>query len=195
PGVGSERKAICIRTSDFYFIGPDNGVLWPAADANGIKEIRELNNPGFFLDSISHTFHGRDIFAPVAARLSGKGTDFSRLGPVMGACHTIGFPEPKKEMDYIELAVLYKDRFGNLTLNLRHDPFQQAVREGPWQMVLNGHPIEHLHLSYSRAEPGQLFLIPASSGFMEVSVKNADVAEYLGAEVGDRAKLYLKRGG
>ncbi|MCG8640151.1 MAG: SAM-dependent chlorinase/fluorinase, partial [Desulfobacterales bacterium] len=47
PGVGSERKAICIRTSDFYFIGPDNGVLWPAADANGIKEIRELNNPGF----------------------------------------------------------------------------------------------------------------------------------------------------
>lgn len=195
PGVGSERKAICIRTSDFYFIGPDNGVLWPAADANGIKEIRELNNPGYFLDSISHTFHGRDIFAPAAAHLSARGADISRLGPVMDACHTIGFPEPKEEVDLMELTVLYKDRFGNLTLNLRHGPFQQAVREGSWQMVLNGHPIEHLHLSYSRAEPDQLFLIPASSGFMEVSVKNADAAEYLGAQVGDRAKLYLKRGG
>ncbi len=118
PGVGSKRKGICIQTSDYTFVGPDNGILWEAAKGNKIKQIIHLDQDRYFLQPFSATFHGRDVFAPVCAHISKGLEDPTRLGSVMGKCKQLDFPRVQKKGASMELRVLGVDRFGNFTLNL-----------------------------------------------------------------------------
>ena len=189
PGVGTARRPIALKTRDFYFVGPDNGLLWPAAHANGIEACRSLDNPDFFLPSVSKTFHGRDIFAPVSARLW-LGTPFEEFGGQVDTPVSLEFPVPEYKDDALVLTVMDKDRFGNLTLNLSLDTFQPFLGMA-FSLDFKGTSIHSFHETYGQADDAHPFILAGSSGFIEVAVKNGNAARDLRADVMDQ--FLLKR--
>ena len=192
PGVGSGRKGICIETEDYYFVGPDNGVLWKAANRNRIKRIIHLSNTKYFLFPVSGTFHGRDIFAPVAAYISNGMNDISVFGKSMESCIEFEFPGVKENKDSLELCIIHIDRFGNLILNLEHQDFIRFVRDKEFCLTLNGEKISKVLKNYAAAKDKELFLIASSSSHMEISLKNSNAAHALQAK--RFGKGILKRG-
>ncbi len=158
PGVGSERRAIAMEAEGHFFVGPDNGVfsLVPAG------EVRELTTA----DAESRTFHGRDVFAPAAARLA-KGAKLSDLGGII--------LDPAR-LIFAEATVLHIDRFGNVITSLRPAP-GIAVRVG--QETIRRHA-----RTYSEVPAGELFLIEGSSGYLEIALNQGSAGERLGAGVG-----------
>jgi hypothetical protein len=189
PGVGSDRKAVCIQTERYIFVGPDNGVLWPAAVSDRIRKIIHLNNPDYFLDQVSNTFHGRDVFAPVCAHLSTGRIDMELLGPAVQDCVRLEIPQVTKQGDDYELTILHIDRFGNIALNLTGEQFKSIAGESGFCLTLNNQQVTHRFDTYSKAEPDQLFFICASSGGMEVSIQNKSAARHLGVNIMDKALL------
>jgi S-adenosyl-L-methionine hydrolase (adenosine-forming) len=119
PGVGGVRAAIAVQTADFLFVGPDNGVLSLALAREKIKSVRRLENTNYFLPPVSHTFHGRDIFAPVAAHLS-RGALIHKLGPAQKDFIRLSWPQPRTQRDCIEGEVVFIDRFGNAITNIEN---------------------------------------------------------------------------
>src|SRR5262245_13868168 len=121
PGVGSGRRSLAMRSGDGrFFVGPDNGLLVPAAEKlGGIESAREITNPKYVLDHVSATFHGRDVFSPVAAYLV-DGVGLEDLGPALEPASLVRLEVPKPEVTHrrIRASVLYIDRFGNMQLNL-----------------------------------------------------------------------------
>lgn len=191
PGVGSDRKGICIETRDYYFVGPDNGVLWKAANCNKIKRIIHLTETGYFLNPISNTFHGRDIFAPVAAHISKGMNDISMLGNPMERCIEFEFPGIRKSKDSLEMCIIHIDRFGNLILNLEHKDFIRFIQNRQFCLTLHDRKINKVLHNYAEALDNELFLIVSSSSYMEISMKNSNAAHVLHVACLD--KVILKR--
>ncbi len=189
PGVGTARRPLGIKTRDFYFVGPDNGLLWPAAAANGIESCVCLENSEYFLRHVSHTFHGRDIFAPISARLS-LGIRLEILGSEVSTPVSLEFPEPEPQGDALVLTVMDQDRFGNLTLNLSLEAFK-GFSGMSFYLGFKGRAVRTFHQTYGQADDSRPFVLPGSSGFIEVAVKNGSAARDLGADVMDR--FLLKR--
>ncbi len=189
PEVGSDRKALCIKTRHYYFIGPDNGVLWETARADGIETMVELNNSEFFLDRLSATFHGRDVFSPVAAHLWQDMDNFSRLGPETDKCKLVNLPLPEKKGNSIELTILYIDRFGNLTLNITHESFQKIAGQRLFSLYTETGLINRVFKAYALADDETPFLVAGSSGYMEVAVKDGNAAGKLGISLLDKVVL------
>ena len=128
PGVGGSRRALALRDADGrFFVGPDNGLLVPAAERAGIAAAHELANPDYALPSISRTFHGRDLFAPAAAHLA-RGVPLEELGPPLGldALVRLDLPEPEVGQSRIAATILYVDNFGNIALNLTREHVDQV---------------------------------------------------------------------
>ncbi|MCK4767778.1 MAG: SAM-dependent chlorinase/fluorinase [Desulfobacula sp.] len=191
PGVGSARKGICIETRDYYFVGPDNGVLWKAAKENKIKRIVHLTNKAYFLDSVSTTFHGRDIFAPVAAHISKGIEDISCLGESLKKCVEYQFPRIERKAFSLVLTVIHIDRFGNITLNLEEKGYRQFIKNKWFVLTINDIQIKKVFSSYSQARDGELFLIGSSSSYMEIALKNSNAAKMLDAKCMDKAVLKI----
>ncbi len=189
PGVGTARRPIILKTRDFYFVGPDNGLLWPAAKANGIESCICLDNPDYFLPQVSTTFHGRDIFAPVAAKLC-TGTLLGDFGSCLDRPVSLDLPRPEPRGEALALTVLDRDRFGNLTLNLTSDDFQGFL-EAIFCLTFKDRQITLFHQTYGEADENSPFILFGSSGFIEVAVKNGSAAHHLGADVMD--KFLLRR--
>src|SRR5207248_5988372 len=128
PGVGSTRRALALRDGEGRIhVGPDNGLLLPAVDKLGdIAEAHELTNPEYALESVSRTFHGRDLFSPAAAHLA-LGVPLAELGPPVDpdALARLDIPEPELSAGRMVATVLYVDRFGNVQLNLRGAHLEQ----------------------------------------------------------------------
>src|SRR6266478_233225 len=124
PGVGSSRRAITVQTTDYIFVGPDNGVLSWALAKQEIKAVHELENVDYFLPDVSATFHGRDVFAPVAAHLS-RGVPVRKLGPRLKDFVRLPWPEVARRPGAITGEVIFIDRFGNAITNIP----TAAVRE------------------------------------------------------------------
>lgn len=191
PGVGSDRKGICIQTRDYFFVGPDNGVIWKAAKNNTIKSIVHLTNKAYFLESISNTFHGRDIFAPVAAHISKGIEDISILGKPLEKCIEYDLPQVKRNALSLELTVIHIDGFGNVTLNLEGKEFEQVVQHRQFCLTINGVQVKKVYSSYSQARDKEFFLINGSSSYMEISLKNSNAAKMLDTSCLSRAVLEL----
>src|SRR5262249_57812526 len=118
-GAGAAGRGRAARGTGGSSLGPDTGLLAPAADRAGIESAHELANPAYALEPVSRTFHGRDVFAPAAAHLA-LGVDPAELGPAFDPAELIRFdvPEPEIGQSRIRATVLYVDRFGNVQLNL-----------------------------------------------------------------------------
>lgn len=193
PGVGSDRKPILIKTRNYFFIGPDNGVLWMAAKKNGIQSIIHLTQQEYFLDSISSTFHGRDIFAPVCAWISKGVKNLDRLGPPLDNCITYEMPKIETFNEQMALTVIHIDRFGNVTLNITEDQFESFTRNKAFVLSYHDKRITRKKLSYSEGRMDELFLVVSSSSFMEICIKNDSAANTLNARCLDKLLLSCQK--
>ena len=192
PGVGSKRIAIAIRTERYTYIGPDNGVLsWGAAQRKQtIKSIHAITNDAYFLHPVSQTFHGRDIFAPVAAHLT-QGVSPRSLGPTLREFVRLPWPEPKRSRGGIEGEIIYIDRFGNAITNVEAESLKQ-FGAGCIEMFARGKRLCQVAQFYQAVPKNQPVAVPGSRGFLEIAVNGGSAERRLSLRIGDRV---LARGG
>jgi hypothetical protein len=189
PGVGGARRALALKDADGrLFVGPDNGLLLPAAERSGVAEARELANPAYALESISRTFHGRDLFAPAAAHLA-NGVPLSELGPPVDpdALVRLDLPVPSFREDRIAATMLYVDSFGNIALNLTRDDVETAgVSPGSRiELLLSGEGYYAVMArTFADARPGDVILYEDSYGNMSVAINRGSAAAMLHAAPG-----------
>jgi S-adenosylmethionine hydrolase len=179
PGVGSDRRALCVETDRALLVGPDNGLLSLAAPPAAIRRIVELTEERFFLSPRSRTFHGRDVFAPVAAALA-TGTDPGALGRRRDDLVRLALPEPSRHGDVLRGEVVYVDRFGNLVTNVPPDAFPSAVAS----ITIAGARVAGVSPTYSAVAPGTPVAVVNSWNLLEIAVRDGSAHERLGAGVG-----------
>jgi S-adenosylmethionine hydrolase len=196
PGVGGSRRALVLRDeSGRLYVGPDNGLLVPAAENNGIESAHELANSAYALDSVSRTFHGRDLFAPAAAHLA-LGVEPAELGPplALDALVRLDIPRPEIAGGVVLAAVLYVDRFGNMQLNLtREDLESVGVAPGTrFELEVNG---ERYYATAARtftdARPGEIVLYEDSYRNIAIAINRGSAAEMFSAQAGQSLILHL----
>jgi S-adenosylmethionine hydrolase len=198
PGVGSSRRALALRDRDGrLFVGPDNGLLIPAADTAGIAAAHELANPEYALETISRTFHGRDLFAPAAAHLS-LGVSIDALGPPLDpeALVRLDLPQPELGPDKIAATVLYVDSFGNMALNLTREHIAEAgiVPGTQVELELGGERFYAVAArTFADARAGDIMLYEDSYRNMSVAISNGNAAEMLRARAGQSLRINVGR--
>jgi len=194
PGVGSERRGIVAACDEAILVGPDNGLLIPAAKRLGLKQVREIANKDLCRSEISQTFQGRDIFGPVAAHLS-AGTSLAEVGPQIGDWVDLTFGKWRESQDEIEGEVIYADRFGNLITNIPGDVVLTRGRFGESLNTRIGDKrlIAKFVGSYGFGREGRPLLTISSSGFLEISVRDGSAMEEFGAAAETPVSIRLAR--
>jgi S-adenosylmethionine hydrolase len=198
PGVGGQRRPLALRDADGRFhVGPDNGLLIPAADRfGGVVEAHELANPAYALESVSRTFHGRDLFSPAAAHLA-LGVPLSELGPPIDARELVRLelPEPEVGHSRIRATVLGVDRFGNVALNLTREHLEQASIVPGMRVELSAgrdHYYAVAARTFDDGKPGDLILFEDSSRNVAVAVSRGSAAAVLGVDEGSEILLQVE---
>ncbi|SPE50039.1 conserved hypothetical protein [Verrucomicrobia bacterium] len=191
PGVGSSRLAIAVETADYLFVGPDNGVLSFALAREKIKAVRRLENKKCFLQPVSSTFHGRDVFAPVAARLC-CGLAIQKLGPVHRDLVRLSWPEPSVGKAELRGTIVYVDRFGNLITNLREDLLRNLAASSMRIRAGRASAIS-MATHYAAVPKGRPAALIGSSGLLEIAVNGDSAARKLKLTVGDPIQVRLSR--
>jgi len=196
PGVGSSRRAIVIKSRRYIFVGPDNGLLTLAAEDDGVEEVREIVNENLFRKPVSRSFHGRDIFAPVAAALA-CGTPLSEVGPqldistIVRSPIRVGFEEISEEC--IRLFVIYVDRFGNLILSDRFERIVDRLGVSIGEKILVKTETLERYATvaevFSKASVGELVLYRNSFDMAELAVNQGSARRIMGLGVGDPVVL------
>jgi S-adenosylmethionine hydrolase len=188
PGVGGARRAIAVETADYLFVGPDNGVLSFALAREKIRSVRRIENEKLLLRPLSRTFHGRDVFAPVAAYLS-RGLSFQKLGSILKDFVRLPWPEPKRTRDGIEGQIVYLDRFGNAITNIPNSKLRLRNDEAVFAGRKRLGPVKAF---YQAVPGGRAVAVPGSSGLLEIAVNGGSAAKRFGFEIGDRVRLRHK---
>ncbi|RQW80937.1 MAG: hypothetical protein EHM14_02925 [Methanothrix sp.] len=176
PGVGTDRLGLAVESGGQFFVGPDNGLLLPAARSLGQPVAYKIACK--FEESMSNTFHGRDIFAPVAALLA-AGQNPSSLGPRV-LPKALSFGDTKKTDDGIEASIIYVDRFGNLILNMQKLP--------GFDVSLKGVKLKRVR-TYGEGRRIEPLITIGSHGFAEIAVNQGNAAEAFRLKAGDRVEL------
>jgi S-adenosylmethionine hydrolase len=187
PGVGSERRAILAVSGEQYFIAPDNGLLSFIYAAEENIKVFELNRERFFQKEVSRTFHGRDIFAPVAAWLS-RGVLPEELGDEIAdfVRFEIGRPQKAGE-NTLRGEILHVDRFGNCITN-----FDKQLLPESFHLEIKGHKVAKLQNFYAEADDrDKLFMLFGSAGLLEISAFRDSAAEIMNVEAGERVLAHL----
>jgi S-adenosylmethionine hydrolase len=189
PGVGTARRPILVEAGGQYFIGPDNGVLSMVYLREKCK-VRLISNEKYFHHPVSRTFHGRDVFAPVAAHLA-AGTPPARFGKLVEDYLKPEFEKPHRAGKRTWIARILKiDRFGNIITNIHIDEFGDLAARN-FSLSLGPQTIEVLAQNYAQCAPGELFLILGSSGYYEVSLSQGSAANYVKCEPGAAIELMV----
>jgi S-adenosylmethionine hydrolase len=196
PGVGSARRPI-IATSEMHnFVAPDNGVLSLMYAREQRLSVRHITSEHYFVQPVSNTFHGRDIFAPVAAYLA-KGVDQEKFGEEVTDYVRFNAPKPKAvDATSMRGVVLRVDRFGNLITNFTPQDapalFQADVP--PFKMVVGKREVTSMRTNYAEGAPGELFAIVGSMGFIEIAANRGSASQTAGAVKGSEVLLALGNG-
>jgi S-adenosylmethionine hydrolase len=189
PGVGTLRRPILVEAAGQLFVGPDNGVFAFILSA-GKHKVRAVSNAKYFLAAVSQTFHGRDIFAPVAAHLA-SGIPPARMGKPVEDYLRPGSLKPERTARRGWTgSVLKVDRFGNLITNFLASEFPRAL-EGPFEMTVGLRTVNRLAANYQQFALGEVFAIVGSSGYLEVSAGQAPAAKILGVAAGAPVELRI----
>jgi S-adenosylmethionine hydrolase len=199
PGVGGARRPIALRTPAGFFVGPDNGVFSYVMACEPVAASVELVDPRYRLPRVSHTFHGRDVFAPAAAHLA-AGVPIVDLGSSVAA--PVVFPLPRLEIapDSITGEVLHVDRFGNavtsigrlswhgevLALESVFAEAQVQFSAAEATVTVAGREVAGVRRTYAESAPGETLALVGSSGHLEVAVREGSVAAKLGVRLGDQ---------
>ena len=198
PGVGTARAPIAIETrAGARFVGPDNGLLWLAANNAGIKRIVKLTSPRYRLNNVSNTFHGRDIFAPAAAYLW-RGTSISALGPTTAPDSSVrlGLPLPSESKLRLRGEVIYVDVFGNLVSNIDRttvEMFRSRFRHQSLSVRIDGGAAMRILDAYGDAPRGAPLALFGSAGLLEVAVRDGNAATHFAAGPGTSLSLVVSR--
>jgi len=189
PGVGTDRRPILVRAGNYFFIGPDNGIFsFILASGDGIAAYA-ITEPAYWLPDASRTFHGRDIFAPVAAHLAG-GVSPPRFGPPVHDYIIRALPEPKTlGSGQAAGEVIHIDHFGNLITNIPRSLVHRIAENGSLQAEIRGVLMTGMLPAYGCADEDELFCLIGSSGLLEIALKNGSAQQLLAACRGDRVTI------
>ena len=189
PGVGSARRPILAEAGGHVFVAPDNGVLSMVLDAVPQHTIREISASEYFRQPVSQTFHGRDIFAPVAAHLA-AGVPLEKFGDTIGDAVRSSFGKPVQTAENSWTGMVLKiDWFGNIITNFHAEQFAW-VAERPFELRAGSGVVSSYSRSYAEAQTNEPFVIKGSGGYLEISANEADAAKILAVASG--APLQLK---
>ncbi len=191
PGVGTQRRPIGLKIGEQQFIVPDNGLITPIleeGERSGKRiEMVHLNNPKYWLENVSHTFHGRDIFAPTGAHLA-AGVPIENLGDPIEDPVRIDFSHPIKRDYGWEAHITIIDVFGNLTTDL---PAEAVLGADDVKIRLGDHSIDGLVYSYGHRPQGELVALVDSENFIEIGAVNGSAAQVTGAKIGNKVEVIL----
>lgn len=211
PGVGSSRKPIAVETHNGIFVGPDNGLFSYVLKQTEIRQIVALQNPQYMLSEISATFHGRDIFSPMAAHLA-KGVPLEQLGPNLNKIEWLDEPYLQIQAHEIEGEVVSIDHFGNISTSIGRllwgqddllylDPLfgdkqatknMSGMRPEGCVIKVGSHEIETMGLTYATVNRGEVLALINSAGYLEIAVNQGNAGEQLQIGVGDKVKLLIR---
>lgn len=189
PGVGTARRGLAARIGGRYFVAPDNGILTRVLDAGAAVEAVEITARRLMRDVASATFHGRDVFAPVAAHLA-IGVRLSELGGRVDDLVRLELPHPEKTPTGARGSVVHVDRFGNLITDI-----PASWVPGSACVVVAGRRVGPMRRTYGDVRAGELVALIGSAGFLEISVRNGSAAAVLGVGPGARVELQVTAGG
>ena len=192
PGVGTEREAIILKTRNYYFVGPNNGLFSLVAKKDGLEEIRELRNRKYALQDVSYTFHGRDLFSPAAAYLS-LGTPLEEFGPYLPESKfvEISISEPEICGEEYQGEVLAIDSFGNVITNIPGDIFTSREKIGAAFLLRIGNNVYVLKFrrAYGEADEREGLILVGSHNFVEFAVNRGSARDRFCLKVGEKFKL------
>lgn len=198
PGVGTSRRPMAARIGGSYFVGPDNGILtlWlERAQREGLgREFVHLDRPEFWLPAVSHVFHGRDIFSPVAAHLA-RARELGELGSSISDPVLIAFPKPERTANGWSGEAVHIDHFGNIASNIRQEHLGEALRRKDKIVVrVKDTSINGMVDTFGERPAGELVALLGSTGNLVISVVNGDAAGRLGMDIGDPVQVIIRNG-
>ena len=189
PGVGSDRRALIMSTAGHLFVGPDNGVFSLIHDSETVERVISITADRYFRKPVSPTFHGRDIFGPVAAWIS-RGVELGRFGEEISDCSRLTLPGWKRETDrVIRASVLHVDKFGNLITSISAADLQMGAIS---KVEVGGREISRMVHGYFEETGGEPFTLVGSAGFYEIGVFGSSAAELLRVQRGAEILVYLR---
>lgn len=192
PGVGSSRRIIAGRYHDRIVLAPDNGLITLVHRDAELQEMRVVENRRLFASTLSSTFHGRDIFAPVAGHLS-RGVSMAEVGPPADRLEILDWPKPVIRPDgSIQGRIVLVDTFGNLISNISERDIAtiRTPRHGAPQVAVESHAVGALRNTYSDVTPGEVLALIGSSGLLEVAVNTGSAATRLSLGVGATVQVH-----
>ncbi len=193
PGVGTARRPILVSSERHHFVAPDNGVLSLVYAREERLHVRHVTAEHYSLQPVSNTFHGRDIFAPIAAYLA-KGVDSEKFGEEITDFTRFNAPKPKPAEKGIKGIVLKVDRFGNLITNITPQdvPMLMQLDPLPFKIVVGKKEISNIRTLYAEGEPGEVFGILGSMGYLEIAANRASAAQLTGVGKGAEVNILLQ---
>jgi len=194
PGVGGARRPIIASSEEQSFVAPDNGVLSLMYAREERLNVRHITSEHYFLQPISNTFHGRDIFAPVAAYLA-KGVEHEKFGEEITDFVRFNAPRPKPtDANTVRGVVLRVDRFGNLITNFTAQDAPALFQQTPpaFKIVVGKREISVMRSNYAEGAPGEVFGILGSMGYLEIVANRGSAAQLVGSGKGTEVQLILE---
>lgn len=187
PGVGTARRPVAASVAGQTVVCPDNGLLTLLAREHGLDEVRAIENPDYFLETVSATFHGRDVFAPAAAHLA-AGKPFEGIGPVVTDPVRLPLSEPRvDEYGTLRGEVVHIDRFGNAVTNL---PRRMVESADPIRVELPGGKTVPLLRTYGEAAAGSALALFGSGGYLEIAINGGSAASEMGIGPGAEIRVF-----
>jgi len=184
PGVGTARRPLLVSADNQYFIAPDNGVLSMIYDRDPNAVVRHVTASHNFLEPVSPTFHGRDIFAPIAAYLS-KAWLTESFGDEITDFTRFALPRPKPAGDSLKAVVLRVDAFGNLMTNLRAEDLPEStVATGKIKLQVAGKSVERFVATFGEGGAGETVALIGSTGYVEIAINKGNASRTLSATRG-----------
>jgi S-adenosyl-L-methionine hydrolase (adenosine-forming) len=190
PGVGTRRRPVILQKGGHFFVGPDNGVFTFVLASAGKTEGYEITRRKYFLSPVSETFHGRDIFAPVAGHLS-LGQNPQRFGPRADGFVRAEWPGPRLKGGKLLGQILFSDSFGNLITNIAREEYGSLRAGRPLLIKGKGWRIDRIHRTYGQGKPGDPMALFGSSGLLEIAIYGGSAKKDLGLKPGDRLVVTL----
>jgi S-adenosylmethionine hydrolase len=194
PGVGSMRKPIIVKAKNMWFVGPDNGLLAPAVERLGLEIAWEITNYKLLPSKVSDVFDGRDVFGPTGALLS-KGVSPDEIGTRIDEIIRLPYYQPQIDGEVIHGNVIHIDGFGNAVTNITYETLTNIGVSSDTSFKLMMDDIDYTVpyvRRFSAVKEGELLLLVAGGGYLEVSVNQGNAAEYLGLSKGAKISIQAR---
>lgn len=192
PGVGGKRRPVLVFTENYFFVGPDNGLLWHAAKEEKSVEVIHLKEEKYWLHEVSSTFHGRDIFAPVAAHVS-NGINPFFMGEKIDDLVSLDCSPPIEKDNELVGQITRVDHFGNLITNITEKDLMPFLESKDFEIQVKGLSLKKINISYSEVPEGHPMALIGSSKFLEISVNRGNLSNYLNRKVKIGTKVIIRR--